>query len=141
MEGERISEKSICNFSGSLYDPYLKGILDNNGNPLACLLWVKDETTKINGETLSKKKYGAVCYLQYDQEGNEIWRQHTEGGYNAFTDMHLDVMDFDKDNNFYAIGGYGEEAIYGETKLNTDLVFAKGTGSIDLYYGVWFHIR
>ncbi|MCH8904661.1 MAG: hypothetical protein IIA45_12190 [Bacteroidetes bacterium] len=134
LEGKKKSVKSICKFTGDLYDLHMQGILDNNAHPMACLIWVKDKTTKIDSETLSKKKYGAICYIQYDQEGNEKWRQHTEGGFNSFTDMHLEAMSFDKDNNFYAIGGYGEEAFYGSTKLITNLVYAPNFGAIDFYY-------
>ncbi|MFT7612287.1 MAG: hypothetical protein ACI9J3_001241 [Parvicellaceae bacterium] len=134
LAGKKLSEKSICTFSGSYYDPYLQGVLDNKGQPLACLSWVGKDGVKINGESLTKKKRGAICYVQYDQDGKEKWRQFTEGGQDDFTDMHLDVMTFDKDNNFHVIGEFGKEAIFGTTKMTTDLVFAKGTGGVDLYF-------
>jgi len=134
LDGKILSTKSICTFSGNYYDPHMQGALNKNGEPLACLLWVGKDGVKINGESLSKKKRGAICYVQYDQDGKEIWRQFTEGGQDDFTDMHIDLMSFDKDNNFHVLGEFGEEAIFGTTTLTTDLVFPKGTGGVDLYF-------
>jgi hypothetical protein len=134
FNGQKQSKKSICKLTGSLYDPYLRGVLNKKGQPLACAHWVKNATTKLNGKTLKKNKFGAICYVQYDHDGNEIWRQNTEAGEGSFTDMHIDAMNFDAANNFYVVGEYGEEAIFNSKTLTTELAFAKGSGSINLYF-------
>lgn len=119
-DGSAISDIQIAKMNGKAVN--LQGDF-GEGKILLRAKWKTDQATTLNDKTLSKTKYSAILFQNYNLDGTKTWEHQIEGGFNNFTDIRIGDVDFDDKGNAYIISYFSESLELGNASYTTDVHF------------------